>query len=339
MGLKKYMFFSVVFLAVVGVYAFLSVQGEHTVNIEMLKLNVTLPIAAWVILPAAVIVIATVLHILFYGFRNYLQTRAIEKDEESLLTVIKDTLLENNSNRNFKMKELKEIANILSQMKLSSKVEKFDSSNNDINHIITTINEIEDGNYIYDKSLKFNKTGTIATKNLENRINTDVDFAMDVIKKQDTYSKENVKLAFLKVVEDKSMTTIKKLLENIELDKEMLVALLDKDSKNSDFALNEEDLIKYIKTVDFDKEDYINLVKTYKSSMQPDSLMNLCETLSNDKEEAMDAYFYALFEFEMIDKIRELLNAYGAHEFTAYRALIDLKDNGRNYTVDSLSYK
>ncbi len=339
MGLKKYIFLSIVFLAVIGGYVFLSVQGEHTVNIEMLKLNLTLPIAVWVILPATVIVVATVLHILFYGFRNYLQSRAIEKDEESLLNVIKDTLLENNSNRNFKIKELREIANILSQMKLSSKVEKFDSSNEDINHIITTVNEIEAGNYIYDKSLKFNKTGSISAKNLENRINSDVDFSMDVIKKKDSYSTQNVKLAFLKVIEEKSMTTIKKLLENIDLDKEMLVALLDKDSKNSDFSLDEAELIKYIKTVDFDKEDYINLVKTYKSSMQPDALINLCETLSNEKDEAMDAYFYVLFEFEMIDKIRELLNAYGAHEFTAYRALIDLKDNGRNYTVDSLSYK
>lgn len=339
MGLKKYLFFSIVFLAVVGVYAFLSVQGEYTVNIESLQLSITLPIAAWVILPAAVLVIATVVHILFYGFRNYLHTRAIEKDEESLVNVIKDTLLENNTNKTFKIKELKEIANILSQMKLTSRVEKFESSNSDITHIITTINEIEAGNYIFDKSLKFNKTGSIAEMNLRNRIANDVDFCMDVIKKNDTYSSENVKAAFLKVVEEKSMTTIKKLLENVTLDKEMLLALVQKDAKNSDFSLEQSDLIKYINSVDFTKEDYVNLVKTYKASMQPDSLISLCETLSNENDEATDAFFYVLFEFEMIDRIREALNAYGAHEYTAFRALLDLKDNGRNYTVDSLSYK
>lgn len=339
MGLKKYLFFSIVFLAVVGAYAFLTVQGQHTVNIDSLQLNVTLPIAIWVILPAALLVIATVVHILFYGFRNYLHSRAIEKDEESLINVIKDALLENNSNRSFKIKEIKEIANILSQMKLDSKVERFESSNSDINHIIDTIAKIKEGNYIYDKSLKFNKSGTVAAKNLENRIANDVDFSMDVIKKKDTYSTENVKQAFLRVVEEKSMTTVKKLLENMTLDKEMLLALIEKDANNAEFSLEEAELIKYINGVEFTETDFINLVKKYKTSMQPDGLLALCEKLSNENDAAMSAYFYILFEFEMIDQVRELLNGFGAHEFTAYRALLDLKDNGRNYTVDSLSYK
>ena len=339
MGLKKYIFFSIVFIAIVGVYAFLTVQGEHTVNIEVLKLNLTLPIAFWVILPAIALLIATVLHILFYGFRNYLQSRAIEKDEGNLIELIKDNLLENNSNKNFKIKEIKDIANILTQMSLISKNENFDSSNKEINTIISTIKEIKDGNYVYDKSLKFNKNGLVAEENFRNRLKSDIDFCMDVVKKNDSNSFENVKFAFLKVVEEKSMTTIKKILEGLKLDKEMLLALVKKDSENSEFSLESETLMKYIKEVDFNKDEYINLVKTYKSSITPDELIKMFETLSNDVDDAMDAYFYVLMEFEMIDKVRELLSAYGAHEFTAYRALLDLKDNGRNYTIDSLSYK
>lgn len=339
MGLKKYIFFSIVFIAIVGGYVFLSVQGNHTINIEMLQLNVTLPIAVWVILPAVILVVATVLHILFYGFRNYLQTRAVEKDEENLIEVIKDNLLENNSNKNFKVKEIKEIATILSQMQLVCKADSFDSDNKEINKIVNAIKEIKDGKYVYDKSIRFNKSGQTAVINLHNRLKEDVDFCLDVIKKSDSYSAEVVKTAFLKVVEEKSMTTIKKVLEGITLDKEMLWALINKDSQNSDFALDTQTLIKYIKEVDFSKEDYIHLVAAYKKSISPDELIKMFETLSNDVEAAVDAYFYVLMEFEMIDKVRELLNAYGAHEFTAYRALIDLKDNGRNYTIDSLSYK
>lgn len=339
MGLKKYIFFSIVFIAVVGVYVFLSVQGEYTVNIEMLKLNLTLPIAIWVISPAVIIVVATVLHILFYGFRNYLQTRAIEKDEESLIELIKDNLLENNSNKTFKIKEIKEIANVLSQMNLVSKSDNFDSANKEINKIVNSIKDIKDGNYVYDKSLKFNKAGTISDINVKNRLASDIDFCMDVVKKTDSNSAQNVKSAFLKVVEEKSMTTIKKILEGLKLDKDMLLALIEKDSQNSEFSLDTDTLVKYIKDVDFNKDDYVNLVKMYKSSITPDELITMFETLSNEIEESVDAYFYVLMEFEMVDKVRELLNAYGAHEYTAYRALIDLKDSGRNYTIDSLSYK
>ena len=339
MGLKKYIFFSIVFIAIIGGYVFLSVQGNYTVAIEMLKLNLTLPIAIWVIAPAVVLVVATVLHILFYGFRNYLQTRAVEKDEENLIELIKDNLLENNSNKTFKIKEIKDIANILSQMSLVSKTDGFESDNKDVNKIVSTIKDIKDGKYVYDKSLKFNKSGNVSELNLQNRLHSDIDFCMDVIKKSDSNTAQNVKIAFLNVLEEKSMTTVKKLLEGLTLDKEMLFALIEKDSKNTDFSLDTETLMKYIKAVDFTKEDYINLVKTYKSSITPDELIKMFETLSNEIDDAVDAYFYVLMEFEMIDKVRELLNAYGAHEFTAYRALIDLKDSGRNYTIDSLSYK
>lgn len=339
MGLKKYIFFSIVFIAVIGGYVFLSVQGDYTVNIEMLQLNVTLPIALWVILPALILVVATVLHILFYGFRNYLQTRAVEKDEENLIEVIKDNLLQNNSSKNFKIKEIKEIAAILSQMELVAKTENFESDNKEINKIVKAIKEINDGKYVYDKSIRFNKSGSLSEKNLLNRLKEDVDFCLDVIKKADSYSTQAVKEAFLKVVEDKSMTTIKKVLEGLKLDKEMLWALIHKDSQNSEFALDTQTLIKYIKEVDFTKEDYVKLVAAYKKSISPDELIKMFESLSNDVETATDAYFYVLMEFEMLDRVRELLNAYGAHEYTAYRALIDLKDNGRNYTIDSLSYK
>ena len=339
MGLKKYIFFSIVFIAVIGGYVFLSVQGDYTVNIEMLQLNVTLPIALWVILPALILVVATVLHILFYGFRNYLQTRAVEKDEENLIEVIKDNLLQNNSSKNFKIKEIKEIAAILSQMQLVAKTENFESDNKEINKIVKAIKEINDGKYVYDKSIRFNKSGSLSEKNLLNRLKEDVDFCLDVIKKADSYSTQAVKEAFLKVVEDKSMTTIKKVLEGLKLDKEMLWALIHKDSQNSEFALDTQTLIKYIKEVDFTKEDYVKLVAAYKKSISPDELIKMFESLSNDVETATDAYFYVLMEFEMLDRVRELLNAYGAHEYTAYRALIDLKDNGRNYTIDSLSYK
>lgn len=338
MGLKKYLFFSILFLVVVGVYAFLTVQGEYTVNIAMMNFSLTLPIAAWVILPAAVLVIATIVHILFYGLKNYLNSRTIEKDEEALTEVIKDTLLENNSSKSFKIKQVKEIANILSQMRLVSKVDDFESSNENIKKIVQAIKKINSGEYVLDKSLKFNKTGQIAKQNLQNRIETDIDFCMDVIKKTDTYSEKEIKQAFLKVISEKSMTTVKKSLENITLDKEILFKLIEKDALNAEFAIENDTLKKYILSVDLEINDYVQIVKLYRKEKQPDDLISLFEALSNEKEEAMNAYFYVLFEFEMIDKARELLNAFGANEFTAYRALIDLKDNGRNYTVDSLCY-
>jgi hypothetical protein len=62
------------------------------------------------------------------------------------------------------------------------------------------------------------------------------------------------------------------------------------------------------------------------------------ETISNDNELAMDAYLVVLFEYEMIDKVRETLNGYKKEEYQSFRALLDLKDSGKYYTLENLCY-
>ncbi len=337
MGLKKYILFSLLLLIAIYLYAVSLQLGEYTFT--QFSLELTLPIALWLILPIALLLVFTIIHILFYGFKSYLNIRAFQKDEENLLECVKDNFLENNNNKSFKTKGLKDIAKILSQMNLVCKTDSFESSDDEVKKIISRIKEIEDGKYIQDKSIKFNKNGNIANLNLLNKINDQIDFAMDVLKKPANYSKANIKVAFLNVLKEKSMTTVKKLLESLSLDKEMVLELIKKDSQNEQFSISIEDLVKYISNVEFSNDDYINVAKMYKKSTHPDELIKMFETLCSSAEEATSAYLYVLFEFEMLDEIREILNSSAANEYTAYRALIDLKDNGRNYTVDSLCYK
>lgn len=334
MGLKKYVAFSLVLIVAVYVYTFSIASASYTINI--LDYTFTFPIAVWVILPISVLFILTVLHITFYGFKGYLETNSMKKDESNIVEYLKDLSLQNNSNKSFKQQSLKELSEILSQLKLSPKGEKFTSSNSEIESIFQNIIKINAGEYVSDKSLKFNKSGSIYEKNQINRATTDVDFAIDVLKKSETFSSKTVKAAFINVVSNKSMTTIKKVLDGIKLDKEMFEILINKDSENAEFALEHETLIKYIKEIGFDKKDFINLANLYKKSVTPDALISLFETLSNENEQALDAYFIILFEYEMIDKVREILSGYPEQEFQTYRALLDLKDAGKLYTLETL---
>lgn len=336
MGLKKYIAFSLLLIIAVYIFVFSIQAGNYTINI--LDYSIDLPIAIWTILPISVLFLATILHIVFYGFKNYLQTSSIKKDEENIIEFFKDMLLENNSNKKFKQKSLKELADILVQMKILPKVETFDCGNSDIKNIVNNIIKINSGEYVSDKSFKFNKNGQVAQKNLMNKVNSDVDYAIDVLKKSKDFSREVVKVAFYNVIKNKSMTTIKKLLDGLKLDKEMVLELMKKDSENSDFALEHDVIIKYTKEVDFNKEDYLTFAKLYKKSVQPDELIKMFETISNENELAIDAYLVILFEYEMIDKVRETLNGYANEEYQPFRALLDLKDSGKNYTLENLCY-
>ena len=41
----------------------------------------------------------------------------------------------------------------------------------------------------------------------------------------------------------------------------------------------------------------------------------------------------------MIDKVREVVDATPDGEYTAFKALLDLKDAGKHYDLESISYK
>lgn len=336
MGLKKYIIFSLLLIIAVAAYAFSLESNEYSLTV--LEQTFTFPIAVWIVLPAVLLFAASVLHILFYGFKHYLKIRAIEKDEANIVELIRNNLLENKSKHSFKTKAFKDISNLFAQITMN--VNKDSKVNNDeLNDIVTAINDIQEGIYVPGKKLKFNRHGKIAKLNLVNKINAEIDYAVEVVKKHDTYPYEAVKIALLKVIDEKSMTTIKKVLPGISLDKEITMKLFEKDSKNSEFSIKSEEIKKYAKNAKFEKDDYLELAALYKKSFQPDETIVMFEEISTELEVAVDAYLFILFEYEMIDKARDLLRVYGAHEFTAYRALIDLKDSGRNYTIESLSYK
>lgn len=336
MGLKKYIISSILLIVIIGGYVFSLDANEYTIKI--LDYELTLLIAVWAIVPTSILLVFTILHILFYGFRNFLETRAIEKDEENIINLIKDFLLENKSKQKFKTKVFSDLSSVLMQMNLSS-VKDFKSENEELNTIVSVINKINEGEYISIKNMKFNPHGNVHKKNILNKINADIDFALEVVKKTNTYSKDDIKCAFTRILEEKSMTTIKKITPAMDLDKDMVLALFQKDKEEADFSIGLEEIKRYAKKSNFTKNDYIDLVKLYKDTFTPDEIIKMSEELSNDEDLALDAYLYILLEFEMLDEVRELLNACADDEYTAFKALIDLKDNGKHYSLDTINYK
>ena len=74
--------------------------------------------------------------------------------------------------------------------------------------------------------------------------------------------------------------------------------------------------------------------------MTPEQLIRLFEDIASAKEEYTTSYLYVLAEYEMIDKIRDILVNNSSDEYLPFRALIDLKDAGKlTYSIETLSYK
>ncbi|QEZ88667.1 hypothetical protein [Aliarcobacter cibarius] len=337
MGLKNYIIASILLIILVFGFTHSLEFGEYTFS--MFDYSLTLPIAIWVVMPLALLAFVTYLHIIFYGLVKYFKLKALDYDMDALFSLIESKLLEKENKSNFRTKRFKELSNVLNQLEIKPSREIFSSSNEELNKIVSSIQSIKDGKYVSEKSIKIQENSTLGKQNLLNKINEQVDFALDVVKKSENYDFDTVKQAFLKVLSEKSMTTIKKVYKNVNFDKELVSKLFEKDRENSEFGFENSEIIDIVKNVKLTKDDYLEMAKNYKSTLNPDKIIDLFEKLSNQNEEATTAYLFVLSEFEMIDKLREVLANTNENEYVSFKALVDLKDCGKHYNLESLSYK
>ena len=337
MGFKKYIVFSVLFIGLIYGYTFSLELGDYKVTI--LDISLLLPIAVWIIVPIVFLFIATIGHILFYGLINVFKQRAINKDKETMVTLIKSNLLEKNPPKRFKTKAFKELSAVFSQLKLNVKNDTFTSSDSELNSLIANIQDIKAGKFITDKSLKLNEMSELANQNLINKVNEQPDFAVDVLKKVENYAPNVVRQSFINVINEKSMTTIKKLYKNVKLDKDLARRLFEKDAANNEFGFSSEEISKIVKDLNYTTEDYLALARNYESILQPDQIIALFEKLSAEIDASTPAYLHVLFEYEMLDKVREIVDTTPEGEYSSFKALLDLKDAGKHYDLESISYK
>jgi len=337
MGFKKYIVFSALFIGIIYGYTFSLELGDFKVTV--FDISLLLPIAVWIIAPLVVLFIATVGHILFYGLINAFKQRATDKDKETMITLIKSNLLEKNPPKRFKTKAFKELSAIISQLKLNVKDSNFTSSDSELNFLIANIQDIKAGKFVSNKSLKLNETSELSNKNLINKVNEQIDFSVEVLKKPDNYPQNIVRQSFINVINEKSMTTVKKLYKNIKLDKDLARRLFEKDAANNEFGFTSEEISKIVKDLEYTTDDYLALARNYESILQPDQIIALFEKLSEEIDASTPAYLHVLFEYEMIDKVREIVDTTPDGEYSSFKALLDLKDAGKHYDLESISYK
>lgn len=339
MGLKKYIFASILLVIAIFGYTFSIESGDY--RIEILDYSLVLPVAVWVVAPTVFLFIMTVLHILFYGLKNYFSLKAVEKDTESMIKLIDKRLVNEDSKISFQNKNFKALSEIIKQLEIDVTNNNFHCDNKEMQTVVGQIFDIKAGKYISSKELKLSKDNPIMIENIKNRIQSDENFALEAVKKTSSYPKEVVKAALFKILETKSMTTIKKHIDEIEFDEDMVIALCKKDSEqNNEFSMTNDVILKLIKSVELTNSQLIQIAKAYKFSMAPDQLLSLYEDISSYNEEYTSSYLHVLAEYEMLDKMRDILVNSSTHEFTAFKALLDLKDAGKHiYSLDSLQIK
>jgi len=346
MGFKKYIIASIAFMVIVsiatnflelGVYELVvNAKIEGLFDLELIKH--TLPIYIWIVIPTFILFILTLAHMMFYGSKSYFHSNALLSDVQTIQEHIEARLLNETSQKKLKTSELKELGSILDQLEINTTSEEFNSQNTALNSTVQKVSKITNNEYVQNKSIKLDKDNVLSKQNLINRINEEDNFALELLKSADEYEENIVYMAFNKAIDNKPLEKIKAIIENLNLSNEMVAILLLKDStQDAQNRFTNNEILNLIKDKQLSNKELIDIAKNYKLTMQPEQLIKLFEDISAADESLTESYLYVLFEYQMLPQINEVLLNSQREEFTAFKALMDLKEAGKHYTLENLT--
>ena len=331
MGLKKYILFSIIFIVAVGAYVY-SFNGD-TYTLTFFGVPLSLKIALWVVLPTVILAIASVLHMIFYSFKNYLTQRNLQKDYKTYLQYVKYHMLDDGKNMNFTTKWYDLPAKVLNHFKFDATRDANDINDDELKEVIDTLKKIESGEFVSLKKYKLPKDNYFVKKNILNKLFKDKRESEHILKNCEDKNDDICQKAFEVYCTYASYNEIKK--QGFEIKKELFDKLVQRfEDKDDDFKLSVDELKELLKQFDFDKSNYLLYAKKLKTLLNPEAVLSIFETISNEKEEALQAYLYLLFEFQMIDKARELLLSLQSNECEKFKYILELKDCGKNFDID-----
>ncbi len=332
MKIGLYLVFSLLFIAavVVGVYMI----NPTTYSFEAFGIHMPmLPVAVWVAIPVALIVIASILHMLFYSTKSFLASRKIKSDVKKLEDSLYWSLIKEPTVVNYSNEELKKASALL----FGSYLEPVDLEYNDISarlkEVAKIIKRISEGEYVDLKTQKFTKhlsnENPILLKNELNHIEHSSDYALKVVDFADKHNRELVDAALDKIVETQDFYTLKKYAKLIG--KERFFRLLARTHNDDSLEINSDLLKSYLDQYALECKDYYQVARVALEKFTPDSSLSLFKELSQKSEDAIPGYLYLLFKYEMIDKVKEILEEHDANEYNAFRALLTLKKGKYNF--------
>ncbi len=331
MGLKKFISFGLMFLVVMGVVIYSFVGGSYSFSV--FNTPIELPIAVWVVLPALLMYIFTILHLIFYGTVGYAKMRKVKNDGETLLQNSKNALLGKVVETEYKTDIFKLPGAVLPLLNVDPKRYADHRVYDDgIQDILDVKRKIDEGEVVDLTPFSLKEDNALVLKNYENKIAIDKNYAQIVLRS--SKDKKLCQKAHLAIASFSSLDEVNKY--DIKPTRELFDILIDRvNAKENSLDLSDEAIIVYAKELDFKSKDFVKLAKKLKVKLNPDRLMLLFERLAHEfPAEAGEAYLYVMFELQMVDNAREFLENTSEDEYIKFKYLLFLKDSGKIFDTE-----
>ncbi|CAA6822839.1 MAG: Unknown protein [uncultured Sulfurovum sp.] len=337
MRLGLYLIASIALMAIVGIFVYTINPNNYGIN--KFGLSITIPIAVWIVLPMLLLMVASAIHMLFYGTKNFFKFKKWEKDTSTLDDALYWSLLNEPKAHKFNLPLLKQTVSLLSVscVKVDGAV---DDISDKLRGALTLVTEINRGEYVDLAARKLDKvlspSNPLVVQNLINRLEKESSFAEEVVQSRELYSPELFAKA-LKIFS--AETTFLKARKYVNVyDKESFFILISRIGKEEVLGLTKDILDDFIVALESQLKcaDYLKIATLMVHELSPDENLQVWREYERKYSEAQIAYLYLLFDYEMIEQAGEYLKEHGENDFKRFRALFDLKQQHKKYKITDL---
>jgi hypothetical protein len=334
MHLKRYTLASIILIVAVSIYVYKMVS-TGTYTLDLFGVNISLPIAVWSIVPMALLFVASFIHILYYGFKDYLRRKRVSRDIDKLADALFWDILKEPKKHNYTDKEIKQIGVVLDAgCEEFLKVDK-KACHEHIRDAIDIITSIKHGEFVDLKKMNLDKSNPYEIQNWLNFLKAESTRAEEILRKAESYDQKVVDEAIKIFVESANEHQLEKYAHLIN--SSALMHLLDTMSKRDEKdRVSLEAIDKLLMQKSLSNCDYLLLARKLSKLYTPHAILSFFEKLVAKDERAFKAYIFILIEFEMLDRANELLEDTQHDEYLDFKAFLDLRKAGKHYPINLL---
>jgi len=335
MRLGLYTFAALALIVIVG--AIVYTLNPNYYAVEILGLNLSLPVAVWVVLAMLLLFFFTILHMLIYGLKNYFLQRKWKKDTETLEDALYWSLVQESKEQKYALPEVASVAKLLDKatLTLNGSLEGLSPR---LSNIISLIKQINGGEYIDLKEHKLSKVfkegNPLLIQNRLNQLEIDDKFIETVLRASKEYSEEAL---------DKALSLFSQKFDFVKASKyskvytsQYFMTLLKRVSEEDTLGLSPDIVNTFIEDLDFSCEEYIEMVRITSKYFTPEENLTLFKRTQSENEQAQGAYLHLLFEYELLDQVAAYLEEFDPEDFMKYRALYTLKKEHSGYRLENI---
>ena len=336
MYIKRYTIAALLWIGFVGWYVYAYVT-QKSMSIDLFGIPMpSLSIALWVIIPTFILYLASVAHMTIYSIIGSFRLRKYDKDYEKLINAMIDAYLgKENRNYTYKTQRYNLLGTLLQNSKIYPLGELTGKINNEkIEKVLQAIQDIKNGEVVDLKPYNLPSDNELVIQNERNRYKKGQISAENILANCTKYDDRLCKEVYADYVKTAPLSSIEKY--KTFLTKESLYSILSRINADENILkISNEELIELLKKINLTKEDYIEISSILsKGSMIPEQRIKLFERLSEENEEAMEAYLYTLYDLEMIAPANAILDNSQPNEYENFKAYRALKECGQNFSIE-----